>query len=181
MAQSATKEILAATLAEQQAILHGLQGKQVEGRTLEENLRITEGNIARRERAVARIREEGIELQDQLVVLQAKMAKLQSEFTTKFAELERDKADRARLLARKASEAAAGLPAETGQPAVPAPVAPTAQGLFNAVAALPGFGDPHLQALRGIWEALQLQMQPLPAVAVLITSLGTPCGSAGPA
>ena len=70
------------------------------------------------------------------------------------------------MLARKATEAAAGLPAGAAQPAAPAPEAPTPQGLFNAVASLPGFSDAHLQMLCGIWEALQLQ--PRPAVAVQV-------------
>ena len=98
------------------------------------------------------------------------MAKLQADFTAKSDELERDKADRARLLARQASEAAAAasLPAVIGQPSFAAPVPPAAEVLFNSVASLPGFGDQHLQALRGIWEALQLQVQPVLAASVLV-------------
>ena len=163
------KDILVAALEQQKIELLRLQGKQVEGRSIAENLRITEANISRRERALGRIKEDGLELQDRIVDLHAKMAKLQADFTIKSDELVRDKADKARLLARQASEAAASLPpAAPVQHAVAAAVPPTAEVLFNSVASLPGFCDQHLQVLRGLWEALQLQAQPVPAAAVRV-------------
>ena len=152
---------LATALADARASQQALQVKLVEGRTLEENLRIVGLNINRREKAVAKIKEDGVELQDQLGSLQAKMDKLQAEYTAKHAELEHDKADRARLLARQATEAAAALPADAAPPAAPAAGAPTTpQGLFNAVAALPGFSEAQLLVLRGIWDSLLLQPRP---------------------
>ena len=152
---------LAAALADARASQQVLQGKLVDGRTLEENLRVVGLNVARREKAATRIKEDSVELQDQIGKLQAKMDALQAEYTAKVAELERDKAERARLLARQATEAAASLPAVAAPPAAPAAAAPTApQALFNAVAALPGFSEAHLQVLRGIWDTLPLQPRP---------------------
>ena len=175
----------AAALAEAQASLQVLQGKVVEGRSLDENLRITDLNILRREKAVARITEEGSELQERIGEMQAKMAKLQAEYVAKQSELDRDKADRARLLKQKASEAAAAatLPAEaaaTGAPAVVVTLPPSPQLLFDAVAALPGFDAADLQAMRGIWDKLRLQALPAVPSSPTLTASAPPAAGAGP-
>ena len=162
------KQILTAACEEQKAELLRLQGLQVEGRTVGENLRITEANILRREKALGKIKEEGLSLQDRITELHAKMAALQSDFITKSGELARDKEDKARLLARQASEAAAGLPAAAPQPAVAAAVPPTAEALFATFASLPNFGEVQRQALLGIFESLQVRVQPVPAEAVRV-------------
>ena len=96
------------------------------------------------------------------------MAGLQSDFITKSAELDRDKEDKARLLARQAAEAAAVLPAPAPQPAVAAAVPPTAEALFATFASLPNFGEVQHQALLSIFESLQVRVQPVPAEAVRV-------------
>ena len=153
--------LLASALDDARASFTALQGKLVSGRTLEENLRVVGLNVARREKAVARIKEDGLELQDQIGKLQAKMDTLQAEYLAKAAELERDKAERARLLARQATEAAAALPAAAGPTAAPEAAAPASpQALFNAMAALPGINEAHMQVLRGFWDSLVLPPRP---------------------
>ena len=168
------KQSLTAVLTMQKNELQRLLGMQVEGRSIGENLRITDANIIRRERALGKIKDEGLELQDRINDLHTRMAELQADFLAKSDELARDKEDKARLLARQASEAAAGLPAATAQPAPAAAVPPTAEVLLNSVASLPGFGELQLQALRGIWEscgiaaAVQQQAQQVPAALVQV-------------
>ena len=163
-------------LAKQNIELQRLLGLQVEGRSIGENLRITDANIIRRERALGKIKDEGLELQDRINGLHTRMAELQTDFIAKSDELARDRADKARLLARQATEAAANLPAAAVQPAPAAAVPPTAEDLFNCVASLPGFGELQLQALRGIYAscgitaAPQQQVQQVPAASVQVSN-----------
>ena len=57
---------LAAALTDARASFTALQVKLVEGRSLEENLRVVGLNVGRREKAVARIKEDGLLLQDKI-------------------------------------------------------------------------------------------------------------------
>ena len=114
-----------------------------------------EGNVARRKKALLKLAGEGAELMEKITVLQADYGKVQANFAAKEAELERDQAALAAVLACKAD--AAGKRAGTAAPPAAAAAPAATEALLQALGTMPGVTDAHRSVLDGLFELFKKQ------------------------